>query len=251
MSSGHIGQKTKDNKFPLISIIIISLNRADTIEKAIISVLDSDYPNKEFIVIDGESSDVTPDLIKKYEGRIDKLIIEKDSGIYDAMNKAVTVATGDFLYFLGADDIILKGWNVLKEILIPGNTIYYGNAKFLLTDRIYDGKFSTIKLLFRNICQQAILYPASVFKKYRFSDRYPLLSDYHLNLILMADKEFRFQYIDKLLAVFSESGRSSREKDETFLSDRPEIIRNSYSFFHYLLFKVVSSLRRATGNSFR
>jgi glycosyltransferase involved in cell wall biosynthesis len=161
--------KSNDTETPLISVILICLNGAGTIGLTIQSILNLDYPRIEFIVIDGDSNDGTHEILEKYKNNIDTLIIEKDNGVYDAMNKGIKLAKGEFLYFIGSDDIVLNSWNNLTGRLKPGNTIYYGNAYFPISNQIYLGKVSYFKLLTINICQQAIFYPRTVFEKYQFS----------------------------------------------------------------------------------
>lgn len=89
-----------------ISIITVCYNAQDYILKTIKSVLDNKLENIEYIIIDGNSKDKTLDLIEIYSDKIDIIISEPDSGIYDAMNKGIKVATGDYITFLNADDYI-------------------------------------------------------------------------------------------------------------------------------------------------
>jgi glycosyltransferase involved in cell wall biosynthesis len=229
---------------PLISIILVCLNSKKTIEQTLLSVINLDYPKKEFIVIDGGSVDGTIDILNKYIQNISYLIVEHDNGPYEAMNKGTKIANGEFFYFLGADDIIVNSWRNLSGKLRSGNTIYYGNAYFPVTNQIYDGKFTTLKLLSRNICHQAIFYPRGVFEKYQYTNEYPYLEDFHLNMLLKGDSDFRFRYIDFLVAVFSQKGISSTRADIKFLKDRLEIIRKHYSLIIYLYFCVYFFLKR-------
>ncbi len=87
-----------------VSIITISYNSAETIEDTIKSVVSQDYPNIEYIIIDGASKDATLSIVDKYKDKIAKVISEKDKGIYDAMNKGVQNATGDIIGILNSDD---------------------------------------------------------------------------------------------------------------------------------------------------
>jgi glycosyltransferase involved in cell wall biosynthesis len=219
---------------PLISIILVCLNSAKSIELTLQSIINLDYPNIELIVVDGESEDGTIDILKKYESHISCLLIEKDKGLYDAMNKGILLAKGDFLYFTGSDDIILNSWLNLKGKLLSDNTIYYGNVYLPVSNRIYDGRFSFFKLLTKNISHQAIFYPQSVFRKYKFSDKYLLVADFHLNLLINSDRNFKFKYINLLIAVYSEKGASTGKPDIDFLNEHREIIKENYSSIVYL-----------------
>lgn len=223
---------------------MVILNNRATVERAIQSVIDLDYPNIEFIVIDGMSTDGTVDVFDKYLRFIDRLIVEKDCGIYDAMNKGTSIARGAYFYFIGADDIIINSWRNLGGRLNYSDTVYYGNVYFPLTNQIYDGRFSTLKLLTKNICHQAIFYPRTVFEKYQYSDKYPLLADFYLNLLLKKDPDYKFKYINILVAVFSEKGISTTKKDQRFLNDRLEIVKQNYSVISYLFFFISIRLRK-------
>ncbi|MEN9947417.1 MAG: hypothetical protein RL106_240 [Bacteroidota bacterium] len=87
-----------------VSIITICYNSASTLEATIRSVMHQDYPNIEYIIIDGASQDGTMDIIEKYKSKIAVLVSEKDKGIYDAMNKGLERATGDLIGILNSDD---------------------------------------------------------------------------------------------------------------------------------------------------
>ena len=88
----------------LITIITVVKNSAPTIEKCIKSILDQNYDKIEYIIIDGKSNDGTIDILEKYKKKINKIIIDSDKGIWDAMNKGVEIAKGDIVGFLNADD---------------------------------------------------------------------------------------------------------------------------------------------------
>lgn len=97
-----------------ISIVTVVYNCADTISGCIESVLNQDYDNIEYIVVDGASKDGTVEVIKKYEDRISKFVSEKDKGIYDAMNKGIRMATGDVVGILNADDFFYSNDTISK-----------------------------------------------------------------------------------------------------------------------------------------
>lgn len=99
-----------------ISIITICYNSAATIEDTINSVLAQDYPNVEYIIIDGASKDNTIEIVKRHEKRIAKIISEPDNGIYDAMNKGVLAATGHIVGILNSDDVYSDN-KVLSDVM--------------------------------------------------------------------------------------------------------------------------------------
>ena len=87
-----------------ISIITVCFNSVETIEETICSVITQSYSNFEYIIIDGGSSDGTLDILLKYKKYITKIIVEKDNGIYDAINKGILLSTGDIIGCLNSDD---------------------------------------------------------------------------------------------------------------------------------------------------
>ena len=92
-----------------ITVITVCYNSEKTIEKTIKSVINQDHVDKEYIIIDGASTDSTLDIIKKYENYITKWVSEPDHGIFDAMNKGISLATGDIIAFLNSDDWYMDG----------------------------------------------------------------------------------------------------------------------------------------------
>lgn len=93
--------------YPKISIITPTFNQAKYIEHTILSIINQQYPNLEYIIIDGGSTDETIDIIRKYEDRISFWVSEKDNGLYDAINKGFKKATGEIFAWLNSDDIYL------------------------------------------------------------------------------------------------------------------------------------------------
>ncbi|MHB1050019.1 MAG: glycosyltransferase family 2 protein [Bacteroidota bacterium] len=91
---------------PMVSVITVCLNAEKTIRRTIESVLEQSYSSIEYIIVDGGSSDATLNIIKEYNGRITKIISEKDTGIGDAFNKGIAVATGEYIQFINADDVL-------------------------------------------------------------------------------------------------------------------------------------------------
>ena len=148
-----------------VSIVTVSLNAKKEIQGTIESVLSQTYPLIEYILIDGDSTDGTIDIVKTYKERISKLLVEKDHGVYDAMNKALSMATGDFLIFMNAGDKFVAEFtveNAMRSVRDP-KAVYYGDALFVdPTQRrsyIYGGPYSAYTICSTNICHQSIFYP--------------------------------------------------------------------------------------------
>jgi len=140
----------------LVSIVTISYNQEKFIEDTIKSVLDQNYSNIEFIVIDAGSSDRSREIIKKYEGKISKIIFEHDDGPADGLNKGFKIANGDILCWLNSDDILLEG-SIKKIVQIFDNNgnidVVYGNTWITNQNgdkirKFYSDKFNTTMALY-------------------------------------------------------------------------------------------------------
>ncbi|WP_377117056.1 glycosyltransferase family 2 protein [Mucilaginibacter litoreus] len=101
--------------FPKITVVTVCFNAEGTIERCIKSVLSQDYPNLEYVIVDGGSTDGTVPIISKYKNRINIFISEPDNGIYDAMNKGIAFSSGEITGMLNADDF-LTGENILTVV---------------------------------------------------------------------------------------------------------------------------------------
>lgn len=115
---------------PKLSVITIVYNNVKDIERTMLSVLNQTYPNIEYILIDGDSKDGTKDLIYKYKSRLAQFISEPDKGIYDAMNKGLSLATGDYVLFMNSGDEIYAPVTVAEVFdTAAAADIYYGETE--------------------------------------------------------------------------------------------------------------------------
>jgi glycosyltransferase involved in cell wall biosynthesis len=124
---------------PKLSVITIVYNNVRDIERTMLSVLNQTYPNIEYIIIDGASDDGTKDIIYNYKDKLGQFISEKDKGIYDAMNKGLALATGDYVLFMNSGDEIYAAETVTEVFeSAPGADIYYGETE------MYDGQWNSL-----------------------------------------------------------------------------------------------------------
>ncbi|MVN90645.1 glycosyltransferase family 2 protein [Mucilaginibacter aquatilis] len=219
---------------PRLSIIIATYNAANVLPACIDSIVAQIYPSIELIIVDAQSTDGTTAILQQYNKHIGKWISEPDEGIYDALNKGVAMATGKWLYFLGADDRLLPGFSQMAFQLKKANTIYYGNT--VADEPLFTGKFSAYRMAKYVINHQSIFYPAAVFKKYKYNINYKVFADYALNLQCWGDKDFDKKYIDINVAWYNLTGFSAVAQDEAFKRDKPEIIKKSMGWVMYLRF---------------
>ena len=104
------------NNFPKVTIVTVTYNAEEYLEQTIKSVIKQDYPNIEYIIIDGASSDRTVEIIKEYQKYISYWTSEPDSGIYDAMNKGIDIATGEWINFMNAGDSFVEKNTISKVV---------------------------------------------------------------------------------------------------------------------------------------
>ncbi|PTS92000.1 glycosyl transferase [Pedobacter sp. HMWF019] len=204
-----------------VSIVSVVLNCKDYIGDCILAVIGQDYPEIEYIVIDGGSTDGTLDVIQQYQDRIHVFVTQKDQGFYDGLNKGIALATGDIIGILNADDVLAAPETIsivvrkFMETLCYG---IYGNLEY--TDRKDIGKvvrswkpgeFSPEKL------KRGWMPPHPTLYLYR--DLYDRCGNYSMNFGTSADYEFILRlfcsygtslvYIDQLLVKMRKGGMSN------------------------------------------
>ncbi len=205
-------KKSYEDK-PLISIITVVFNGEKYLEETIQSVINQTYSNVEYIIIDGGSSDGTLDIIKKYEGKIDYWVSEKDKGIYDAMNKGIDVASGEWINFMNAGDGFYAD-DVLDKIFILNQ---YKNKNILYGDvETNYGNFRAIhkagNLINLNksmqFSHQSTFFNAKYHKSSKYDLAYKLSADY-LNIISIYSREKEtFSYLNIPISVVNTEGVS-------------------------------------------
>ncbi len=229
------------------SIVTVCFNAEKTIQETMFSVLNQSYKNIEYIIIDGKSKDNTLDVISRMQSQYEhcdlKVVSEPDKGIYDAMNKALKIASGDFLIFLGADDHFISS-NVLERFSIfmkDTKCIYYGNVLRPLRNDLYCGKFSKYKLAVKNIPHQSIFYCKEVYKKYAYDINMKIFADYKYNIL--AWKDYRYVYVNLTVSYFESAGASGTVRDVAFEKEYQSLVIQSLGFWPYVYSSIYRFLR--------
>lgn len=235
---------------PLLSVITVSLNSELTIEKTIQSVLNQNFTNFEYIIIDGKSSDNTVNLIKKYESQFQQenihynWISESDSGIYNAWNKGLKLATGKWISFLGSDDIYLEG--VLEKyanlILANKNADFIhskvklmnnNKVKFIFSDK---WKWSVFKR-YMKIAHVGSFHNSKYFEKFgNFNENYKIVGDYEM--LLRAKDTLKTVFLDDFTAEMNDGGISNKNVLKAFREARiakisTANISKSFAYFDF------------------
>lgn len=199
-----------------LSIIVPVYNAAKSISQTLHSICNLPKDWVEIIVVDGESHDESHTLISEFMVSIDHLIVAKDKGVYDAMNKGLKIASGRWLLFLGADDVLEDKSLLLSMIEQPSGKerlriagVKNTDADHSRTPEFYPPRWDK-SLFWRNTAHhQGILYHRSLFEQWKYELRYPILADYHLNLKLF-QKGITAQLFAGTLVISKAQGLSKR-----------------------------------------
>jgi glycosyltransferase involved in cell wall biosynthesis len=229
-SVAKLSPKERSNKYPLVSIITPSYNQGEFIEEAIVSVLNQDYPNLEYIIMDGGSTDNTLEILKKYED--DKRmtwISEKDNGQADAVNKGFTLAKGKIFGWLNSDDLFLPGSisKAVEHLLInPHSVLVYGNAYWIDKEGKIISSYPTEPFNYKRFSETCFICQPTVFLRKELINEIGLL-DVSLNTCLDYDYWIRIAKVyPKQIGYISDYMASSRMYNENkTLSLREEVYR--------------------------
>lgn len=247
-----------DKLQPNFSIISVTFNAEFFLERTILSVLGQTYPRVEFIVVDGASKDGTLAIIERYDKRISRWISEPDKGLYDAMNKGMKMATGDYLCFLNAGDMFYEPETLQKMVdSIQSQSelpdVLYGHT--VLVDE--SGRFKRMRRLeppeelnwksFRQgmlVCHQAFFAKRTIAVDYDLNFRYSADQDWCIRTMKKADKLFNTHLT---LIRYLEEGMSTRNRKAS-LKERFQIMVRHYGWFstivHHFWFVIRAVIKR-------
>lgn len=203
---------------PKISVVTINYNNSSVLSKTIESVIGQTYPNKEYIIIDGQSTDGSIDIINSYQDNITKIIIEPDNGPYNAMNKGLTVASGNYIIFINSGDRLVDG--ILNRIFnsdIKNADIIYGNFYVTLNDKIQYiadlPSFPGISFFYdNNINHQSAFIKTSIHKLHPYDESYMIAADFNLFFNLLIKKNHTYLFISEPISYYDLSGMSANQK---------------------------------------
>jgi len=249
-----------------VSVVTVCYNSADTIEDTIRSVLSQQHDRLEYVVVDGGSTDGTLDILARYQDQIDKVVSERDRGIYDAMNKGVHLAEGELVGFLNADDVYARP-TVISEVAA---TAQADHADGVYGDLMYIGRRDTQRIVrywragpYRPkafysgwvpphptfFCRTALYHEFG-----GYNPEYRIAGDFELMLRFIEKQHINVQYIPKPFVRMRVGGRANTVRG--ILQGNREIIHafhsNGLAFpLHFfclrLLRRVPQILRRSAG----
>ncbi len=210
--------KHSSNIKPLISVITVVLNGEKYLEEAISSIIKQTYDNIEYIIIDGGSTDRSLDIIQKYENHIDLWITEKDSGLYNAMNKGIALSSGDFVGFVGSDDYLYL--NTLEKLARAAKkeTIDYtvGSVDIIIENGQLKEKILVLpnflmqnRFIFDMATHHLSFYVSRkiINKIGNFDENFNIRSDYDMTISVISKSKKKFNFTDSV-GSFREGGVS-------------------------------------------
>jgi glycosyltransferase involved in cell wall biosynthesis len=207
------------NNSPLITIITATFNAVKDLEKSIESVLSQSYANIQYVIIDGASTDGTVEILNKYSTRISAWISEPDNGIYDAWNKGLKLAEGEWIIFLGADDVLVdNSIRTMVDYLVTNQLIDYDIVSSRV--QLLNGKGEEIKVIgkkwkwrdfkkYMTIAHVGAFHSKAFFNKYgNFDTEFKIAGDYEL--ILRANNLLNASFLDSVTIKMKIGGISSQ-----------------------------------------
>jgi glycosyltransferase involved in cell wall biosynthesis len=221
----------KRRDIPLVSIITVCFNSENTIQQTFDSIRHQSYPNIEYIVIDGGSNDSTVDLIINNEDLIDYYISEPDEGLYHAMNKGLSLATGNFIIILNSDD-----WyepDTIERLVnahqISGADIVGALARYINADDsssiLPSMRFDHATLLRMPLRHQTMLIPAGIYDEIGpYNTNFPIIADFEFTIRLYKAQKTYFEVSSPLLN-FRTTGVSSTELDRLHMEHKELLLK--------------------------
>lgn len=226
---------------PVLSVITVVYNNVADIERTMLSVLNQSYAAVEYIVIDGKSTDGTLQIIERYKDKLAKLISEKDKGIYDAMNKGIKAATGDYIIFMNSGDEFYSNGTVAEVFAsAEGADIYYGETEMMDEDGNNLGRrrhaapenFTWKDFKYgMSISHQAIYIKRSLVEPY--DPKYQLSAD--IDWILRAAKKAKKIVNVQAYVARYKIGGMSKHKHKQSLLERFDIMKKHYGLLPTVL----------------
>ncbi len=227
-----------------VTVVTVTYNAESCLEETILSVLSQNYQFIEYIVIDGGSDDKTIDIISNYAGKISYWESKPDNGIYDAMNRSIKIATGEWICFMNAGDKFYDV-NVLSSVFRNNNfssyDIVYGNHSIIDGTNLVVKVPNALNTIWKRIpmCHQSIFVRTSTAVKYPFELNYKFAADYNFiyqQYLLTPDN---FIYLDKIISIISTGGYSETNSVATYKEYRLISLALKYSTFKKIYFSLV------------
>lgn len=237
-----------------ISIVTIAYNCESEIEGTILSVINQTYHNKEYLLIDGGSTDGTMDIVEKYKDKIDIVVSEPDKGISDAFNKGIKIATGDYIVMINAGDLLTN--NALDKFVaayVPGYDVIKGNTIRWNTETKFKSveypiiKYSTIPFNFGVNHQSTYISRKAYMRFGRYDVSMRIAMDFEL-MLRFTRQGATFRCINEELSVFSMGGISQTISQKRYDEMIYAMRKNGRSKWQCYIFLIYLRMRTTIRN---
>ncbi len=195
-----------------VSVITINYNNSEGLRKTIQSIINQTFIDYEYIVIDGGSTDGSTDIIKEYADHIDYWVSEPDKGIYNAMNKGILKATGEYCNFMNSGDCFYR--NEVLEYIFSGQVQediligkYYGSI--IKKAKPYSTPITMRTLYQQHPCHQATFIKRELFQNHLYDESYKIASDWKFFIEMIAFNQCSYKYYDYIITEMDQTGISS------------------------------------------
>lgn len=208
------------------SIITVNYNNCEGLRKTIESVVNQTYKDFEYIIIDGGSTDGSVDVIREYAGRIDYWVSEPDKGIYNAMNKGILKATGEYLNFMNSGDCFYDN-EVLNDFSKYGEDVVLGKYKKESCEfglgHVYDD-VTMIDLCKGSFNHQSAFMRRILFENNLYDEHYKIVSDWKFFIDVLIFKNCSFRNVNRIVVSYDMTGISSLSKEKS-LQERDVVLQ--------------------------
>ncbi len=226
---------------PKVSIITINLNNKIGLEKTVQSVIEQNFKDYEYIVIDGGSTDGSKEYIEMYSDKISYWVSEKDKGIYNAMNKGIQNSKGDYLLFLNSGDYLLNR-NSIECVSLDNQDadIIYGNLQTEKGIISYPSKLNFTFFFRDSIGHPASFIKSKLFQKFGlYNESFKIVSDWEFFLRVIIKEKATTKYIDQPLTYYNLEGISNDTLNATKqLKERAEVLSSYFpEYYSELLYE--------------
>lgn len=215
---------------PMFSIIVPTFNTASTLDACLRSIVGQTCNDFEVVLVDGGSTDGTLDTVKTFASELDTRLVSHsgpDDGPYDAMNRGVDMASGSWVLFLGADDVLYEADTLARvAAFIDGHDsagLVYGDVINRSTGTRHAGEFDLDRLLFEtNMCHQAIFYRRELFAGIGpYNLRYRIWADWDFNIRCLSNPALVTRYMDIVVTLYNDVTGISSAVDKEFRKRLP------------------------------
>ncbi|TVZ25579.1 glycosyltransferase involved in cell wall biosynthesis [Gillisia sp. Hel_I_86] len=225
---------------PLISFITVNLNDVEGLKRTMFSIFGQIWQKFEYIVIDGGSIDGSREFIESHSNKIDYWVSEKDSGIYNAMNKGIKAANGEYLLFLNSGDHLFGNQVLSKNIHELGFfDLVYFNIQIINKNNVhiisYPSHLRFTDLFYGTLCHQCVFIKKTLFAEISlYDENLKIVSDWKFLILALFKFNCSYKKVDNLLSTYYSDGISAdNQNEQIIMEERQRVLKKYFENFFY------------------